>query len=74
MNSEISEAALIVGNTIEITTDPAKTDKAWVPNLRDYEFNVVLSRPNQPRRLNEKQFQWPESVPPQRKVRLCDLA
>ena len=43
LNSELSEAALIVNDKIEIATNPAAINKAWVPNPRDYEFKVDLS-------------------------------
>jgi MFS family permease len=51
LNSELSEAALIVNNTAEIATNPAAINKPWAPSSSDYEFKVDLSRADQPRHV-----------------------
>ncbi len=47
LNSEISEADLIVGNEIKIATDPAHLGKSWVSDSRNFEYMVDLSRSGQ---------------------------
>ena len=52
LNPEISEAALIIDKSIQISTDPGKLGRGWVVDPRSYEYTVDLSRPDQPRRVH----------------------
>ncbi len=52
LNSEVSEAALIVDNAREITTDPAKAGKGWNSDPWNYEHRIDMSRPDQSRRID----------------------
>jgi MFS family permease len=51
LNPEISEAALILDGTIQITTDAAKVGKQWASDARTYEYLVEVARPDSPRRV-----------------------
>lgn len=51
LNPEISEAALILDGTIQITTDASKVGKPWASDSRTYEYLVEVAHPDSPRRV-----------------------
>ena len=51
LNPEISEAALILDGTIQITTEAAKIGKPWTSDARTYDYLVEVARPDSPRRV-----------------------
>lgn len=51
LNPEISEAALILDGTIQITTEASKVGKQWTSDARSYDYLVEVSRPDSPRRV-----------------------
>jgi MFS family permease len=51
LNPEISEAALILDDTIQITTEAGKIGKPWTSDARTYEYLVEVARPDSPRRV-----------------------
>src|SRR4051794_3113957 len=52
LNSEISEAALLVDNSIEITTDPRRLGKKWVSDSSNFEYRIDLSAPDKPQYIS----------------------
>ena len=51
LNSETSEAALIIDDVIQIASDNNKIGNKWITDSKTYEYSVDLSRPDQPRRV-----------------------
>jgi MFS family permease len=51
LNAEVSEAALIENDIVQIATNSAKVGKKWVPDSRNFEFNIDLSRSDQKARV-----------------------
>lgn len=51
LNTEISDAALIENEIIQIHSDATKIGKKWSADPRYFEFNINLSRPDQRERI-----------------------
>jgi predicted MFS family arabinose efflux permease len=49
LNPEISDVGLVIDNMIQISADASKVGKRWIPDSRNYEYSVNLSRPEAPR-------------------------
>ena len=49
LNPEVSEAALLIDNSVEITTEQGKIGRAWTSDSGKFEYRVDLSPPDQPR-------------------------
>lgn len=52
LNPEISEAALLIDNAVNITTDRAKVGKAWNTDSRNFEYKVDLTPDDKPQYTN----------------------
>ena len=52
LNPEISEAALLIDNSVHITTDTAKLGKMWNSDSRNFEYKVDLSAGDKPQYTN----------------------
>jgi MFS family permease len=52
LNPEISEAALLIDNSVQITTEAAKVGKTWNSDDRNFEYKVNLSPEDKPRYTN----------------------
>jgi MFS family permease len=52
LNSEISEAAMIIDDRIVVTTDDKKKGSAWASDPKNFEYAVDLSRADQQRRIS----------------------
>ena len=50
LNPEISDAVLVLDGMVQIATDPAKVGRKWISDPLSFEYNVDLSRPDQPSR------------------------
>ena len=51
LNPEISEAALILDGTIQISTESTKVGKEWTSDARAYDYLVEVAPPDSPRRV-----------------------
>jgi predicted MFS family arabinose efflux permease len=51
LNTEVSEAALIIDGTIQIDTQQNKVGKPWLSDPHTYEYVVSLSKPDSPRQV-----------------------
>jgi len=52
LNSEISEAAVLVDNSVEITTDSRRVGKKWVSDPSNFEYRLDLSAADKPRYIS----------------------
>src|SRR6478672_4350677 len=52
LNSEISEAAVLVDNSTEITTDPRRQGKKWISDPSNFEYRLDLSAADKPRYIS----------------------
>jgi len=52
LNSEVSEAALLIDNSIEITTDPRRLGKKWVSDSNHFEYRGDLSTADKPQYIS----------------------
>jgi MFS family permease len=48
LNPEVSEAAVLVGNNIEIATDTSKLGKGWASDTGQFEYKIDLSAADKP--------------------------
>jgi predicted MFS family arabinose efflux permease len=48
LNSDISEAAVLVDNSVEITTDARRQGKKWISDSSNFEYRIDLSDANKP--------------------------
>lgn len=69
LNTEISEAALVENDVIQIDSDPTKLGKKWISDPQNFEFKIDLSRPDQLERVVHLIVTVPKDVVVERVVR-----